>query len=84
MATHRLRAVRRNVFLDHEPTAKFVARQIDALVATARRDGTALAIGHPFTVTLAALERRLPKLGVKLVSVSALVKRRMAADANAN
>jgi polysaccharide deacetylase 2 family uncharacterized protein YibQ len=46
-------------------------------VRRARQEGSAVAIGHPYTVTLAVLEREMPKLeakGVKLVRVGDLVK----------
>ncbi|MGW8227368.1 MAG: divergent polysaccharide deacetylase family protein [Gammaproteobacteria bacterium] len=39
---------RRDIFLDYERDANIVAEQLVALVRQARRDGTALAIGHPY------------------------------------
>lgn len=72
----RLRAVQRDVFLDHVADEAFVHQQLDLLVATARRRGTAIAIGHPYPETLRVLEQRLPTLGVRLVPPSAIVKRR--------
>lgn len=67
----------RDVFLDAEgadPDA-----QIDAAVARALETGQAVAIGHPYPGTLAALERLPEKArlaGVELVVVSALAPRR--------
>ncbi len=70
---------RRDIFLDYERDANIVAEQLVALVHQARRDGTALAIGHPYPETLAALEAWLPSLqqqGIELVPVSQLIQRR--------
>ena len=70
-------ATRRDVFLDYERSIDTVAKQLDELVETANRYGTALAIGHPYPETLAALEAWLPTLeqqGIKLVPVSELIR----------
>lgn len=75
---HRLNVSRRNVFLDHVETSRFINRQVDALIREARENGTALGIGHPKSVTLDVLEARLASLPVKLVSVSELMRRRAA------
>jgi len=69
-------ATRRDIFLDYERDASIVAEQLTALVRHARRHGTALAIGHPYSETLAALEAWLPSLqqqGIELVPVSKLI-----------
>lgn len=69
-------ATRRDVFLDYERSAGIVAEQLTDLVRHAKRHGTALAIGHPYPETLAALEAWLPTLeqqGIKLVPVSELI-----------
>ena len=73
-----LPAVSRRVFLDSVPTASAIERSYRELLATARRDGAALAIGHPHPATLDLLERELPHLrerGIELVRVSALASR---------
>ena len=70
--------IRRNVFLDNSPDEKDIAFQFDRLVALAREQGSALAIGHPYPQTLAVLEQRLPQLGwqgVRLASVRELIER---------
>ena len=70
---------RRDIFLDYERDAKIVADQLVELVHHAQRYGTALAIGHPYPETLAALEAWLPSLqqqGIELVPVSQLIQRR--------
>lgn len=65
--------VGRDVFLDNERSADDVARQLDLAERIARRDGVAVAIGHPHSQTLAALERWIEGLGqrgITLVPVS--------------
>lgn len=69
----------RDVFLDHDRDAESIARQYDELLETARRKGTALAIGHPYEGTLKMLAQRLPELeaeGIRLVSVAEMIKLR--------
>jgi polysaccharide deacetylase 2 family uncharacterized protein YibQ len=71
-----LPAVSRRVFLDSVPTAEAIGRSFDELLSRARKDGSALAIGHPYPETMAMLERELPHLAekrVELVRVSSLV-----------
>lgn len=71
-------AAGRDVFLDAEPGQDFVRAQFEQLIAIARRRGSALAIGHPHPDTLEVLERELPRLaerGVTLVAPSALLRR---------
>jgi uncharacterized protein len=71
---------RRDVFLDSVPHDEaYVEAQVDRLLALARRQGHALAIGHPYDATLAVLGRRLADLhetGVELVPVSEYLKRK--------
>lgn len=66
----------RHVFLDHDADAAAVRAQLRGALARARRDGQALAIGHPYRATLAVLETELAHLhatGVELVAPSALL-----------
>ena len=73
----RVPAVSRRIFLDDVATEPAVTRQVAELVATARQEGYAVAIGHPYSATLSVLERELPGLadrGVKLVPVGDLAK----------
>jgi uncharacterized protein len=73
-----LPAVSRKVFLDAVESEDALERSFRDLVLRAKRDGTALAIGHPHPATLALLERELPLLhsqGVELVTVAALTSR---------
>ena len=73
--------VERDVFLDNELSAEAIGRQLDLAESIARRQGHAVAIGHPHAVTLAVLERRLPLMerrGFALVAVAAIAARRFA------
>ena len=70
-------AVSRRVFLDDVATEDAIRKQLDELVRRAKLDGGAVAIGHPYSATLAVLEKDLPGLagrGVKVVKVKELVK----------
>jgi hypothetical protein len=67
----------RDVFLDDEPTYEHAAAQLRRLVEIARQRGRALAIGHPFPTTLAALRDAVPWLkqqGVEIVFVSQILQ----------
>jgi hypothetical protein len=71
----------RDVFLDHERTPAAIARALAELERLARRDGNAVAIGHPYPETLAALETWLPGAaarGIRLVPLSAMLALRTA------
>jgi polysaccharide deacetylase 2 family uncharacterized protein YibQ len=57
-----LRAGRRNIFLDSTVGTEFSKRKIIDLFVLAQREGTAIAIGHPFPETLQALRESLPLL----------------------
>lgn len=76
--TEGLQSITRDIFIDHEESNQFIQQQLKKLVKRAKRKGTALAIAHPKKITLEILEKWLPTLksqGVKLVSVSNLIKR---------
>lgn len=70
-------ATRRDVFLDAIPDdRKFVRHQLRELIRIARRDGTAVAIGHPYPATLHILAAAIPRLraqGIRLVPVSRII-----------
>jgi polysaccharide deacetylase 2 family uncharacterized protein YibQ len=65
----------RDVFLDHDPTADSVRRQIRLLVRMARHHGEAVGIGHPYGVTFEVLSEMIDWLreSVHLVPASRLV-----------
>ena len=73
----KIKTFRRDVFLDDEQNYEYSSRQIRRLVDLARQNGRALAIGHPFPSTLAALRDAVPWLKqqkVEVVFVSALLE----------
>jgi len=64
-------AFARSVFLDNDRDDAKIAEQLAAAVAMARREGRALAIGHPFPETLRVLNDLLPQLPIALTVVPA-------------
>jgi polysaccharide deacetylase 2 family uncharacterized protein YibQ len=66
---------RRHVFLDNELSSKRIRFQVERLLGTARRSGTAIGIAHPHKETLEALKEYQHRLGngVKVVPASELV-----------
>ncbi len=72
-----VRAASRKVFLDDTPTREAIREQLALAARLARRQGSAIAIGHPYPATLQALEEYLPQLdaqGIGLVFASELVR----------
>lgn len=72
---HQVATLNRHIFLDHERTASFVHQQLQRAVQRAQRHGYAIAIGHPYPVTLNTLQQwlaRQPQHDVTLVKLSAL------------
>ena len=68
--------IRRKVFLDNERDSQAIAAQFRRLLSIARRDGSALGIGHPHPETLAILEHELARLdeyNIELVPVRRLI-----------
>ena len=72
-------SVSRDVFLDNERSTAGLEQEFKRALALARKQGSAVLIGHPYPESLSFLERRLPELeereGVRLVSVQALLTR---------
>jgi polysaccharide deacetylase 2 family uncharacterized protein YibQ len=67
----------RDVFLDNEVNAPAIATQLAEVEAIARRNGSAIAIGHPHDATIAELTlwlEQLPKKGFVLVPLSTVVR----------
>lgn len=68
----------RSVFLDNNPSEKYIEGQLDRLVKKAKSKGAAVGIGHNRSLTLKVLKRLMPELekkeGIKFVFVSELVK----------
>jgi polysaccharide deacetylase 2 family uncharacterized protein YibQ len=71
-------AVRRDIFLDPDPSPETVRRQFERMKLLAIKRGWVVAIGHPYDATLALLEKELPGLeeqGIELVTISELIGR---------
>ena len=67
---------RRDVFLDNTRDVATIRRQLDHLVAIAKKRGTAIGIGHPHRATYLALKKAIPeylKEGVEFVYITSLV-----------
>jgi polysaccharide deacetylase 2 family uncharacterized protein YibQ len=72
-------SVARNVFLDDDESLDAVRRKLAETEAVARRQGFAVAIGHPHEATLQALAEWLPGVSVKgfaLAPLSAVLRKR--------
>ena len=72
----------RDVFLDNNPTTGAILVQLTLAERLARRQGYALAIGHPYPATLAVLERWLPQAearGLRIVRAQDLIAARRCA-----
>ncbi|MHC8509594.1 MAG: divergent polysaccharide deacetylase family protein [Rhodospirillales bacterium] len=68
----------RDVFLDDAADSKTTAQRLAETEALARRQGHAVAIGHPRDATLAALRAWIPQArarGVVIAPVSAVIRR---------
>jgi polysaccharide deacetylase 2 family uncharacterized protein YibQ len=73
----------RDVFLDNAPGKAAVLQQLAAAEEIARATGAAIAIGHPHTWTLSALEAWLPeaeKRGITVVPLTAILRTRRLAQ----
>ncbi len=74
---YRIANTRRNVFLDHERNRPAIEFQFNRLIKLAKKNGSAVAIGHPFSETLDVLEEKIPQLraaGIRLIPVSELIQ----------
>lgn len=68
----------RDVFLDNVMTEDAITKQFEELISIAKKNGKALAIGHPYAATLHVLQAQLPKLTdekIKIVPVTEYVNR---------
>ncbi|MGE7963758.1 divergent polysaccharide deacetylase family protein [Pseudomonas sp. NPDC089918] len=71
-----LASVSRDVFLDDEPTETAIFTQLQTAISLARKQGSAVMIGHPYPQTLAVLERELPKLkaqGIDWIDIQQMI-----------
>lgn len=72
-----LSAGQRQVFLDHERSLEAIERAWLELLRLSRRDGSAIAIGHPHPETIEFLNQAVAMLedqGIRLVPISSLLK----------
>ncbi|MFV1951072.1 MAG: divergent polysaccharide deacetylase family protein [Nitrospinota bacterium] len=72
-----LKTAQRKLFLDNTEDIDYINRQIMKLGEIAKKDGSAIGIGHPYKVTAAALREMIPKLmeeGIEIVPISTMVK----------
>lgn len=68
----------RDVFLDNSLLSRDIDAQFKQLKSIALKKGYAIAIGHPYSATIAALERFLPQLDdnhITLLPISALIQK---------
>jgi len=71
--------VSRDVFLDDIRTTEAITAQLQQGVALARKQGSAVLIGHPYPQTLEVLAREIPRLkqqGVELVNIRQMIAER--------
>ncbi len=67
----KIRFAQRDVFLDNKQETEYITKQFKELIDTAKRNGTAIGIGHPYKATLETLAKELPKLDRKVDIVRA-------------
>ncbi len=67
----KIKFAHRDVFLDNHQDAEYIAGQFAQLVSLAKKQGSAVGIGHPYKATLLALSKELPKLKNKVEIVRA-------------
>ncbi|WP_460140471.1 divergent polysaccharide deacetylase family protein [Pseudomonas sp. S2_E01] len=71
-----LASVSRDVFLDDERTEAAIFTQLQTAISLARKQGSAVMIGHPYPQTLTVLERELPKLkaqGIDWIDIKLMI-----------
>ncbi|MFB4392534.1 MULTISPECIES: divergent polysaccharide deacetylase family protein [unclassified Pseudomonas] len=71
--------VSRDVFLDDVRTAEAITAQLQQGIALARRQGSAVLIGHPYPQTLEVLEKQMPRLksqGIELIGLQQMIAER--------
>lgn len=73
-----VREAGRNVFLDNTRDTAYIKGQLAQAAAIARKKGSAVAIGHPYPETIAALRQSVPELkngGIEFVKLSDIVEK---------
>lgn len=74
-SNYNIPVVKRDIFLDDERKESAIAHQFDLAVQVARKNGSAIAIGHPHPETINVLRNKLANLpaDVELTKVSHLI-----------
>ncbi len=70
----------RDIFLDNVRDPEHIEQRFDELLHRVRRDGQAVAIGHPYPETIDVLRTRLPELAaadIRLVTASQALSRKI-------
>jgi polysaccharide deacetylase 2 family uncharacterized protein YibQ len=71
--------VSRDVFLDDVRTPEAITAQLQQGIALARKQGSAVLIGHPYPQTLQVLEKELPRLksqGIECIPIRQMIAHR--------
>ncbi|MEX5339888.1 divergent polysaccharide deacetylase family protein [Pseudomonas sp. I2] len=71
--------VSRDVFLDDVRTSEAIAGQLRQGIELARKQGSAVLIGHPYPQTLEVLEKEMPRLrsqGIELIGLEQMIAER--------
>jgi len=71
--------VSRDVFLDDVRTTEAISGQLQQGIAQARKQGSAVLIGHPYPQTLEVLAREIPRLkaqGIELINLHQMIAER--------
>ena len=79
---HQIPFAERDIFIDHFEDDQFIRGQLKRLIKRAQRQGYAVGIAHPYTVTYSVLTEFLPQLKqqIKLVPASMVVEAAMLAE----
>jgi polysaccharide deacetylase 2 family uncharacterized protein YibQ len=68
-----VRILSRNIFLDNKKDKKYIQKQLKRAVKIAKKNGSAIAIGHPYNITFSTLKESKHLLkGLDLVFVNKL------------
>ncbi|MBI3397651.1 MAG: divergent polysaccharide deacetylase family protein [Deltaproteobacteria bacterium] len=70
-----LKTATRQIFLDNKEDIAYIKGQIGNLIRVAKKRGSAIAIGHPYPATIAAIKDMMSRLNedVEIVPVSSLI-----------
>jgi polysaccharide deacetylase 2 family uncharacterized protein YibQ len=70
---YQVKYLSRNIFLDNKQDKNYIRKQLKKAVKIAKKSGSAIAIGHPHTITLKTLKNSKDLLeGINLVYITSL------------